>query len=70
MIQMERMRRGAATPSRTQQALDWLAAEPDRTMSAAAKEFGINPSAVQRGLRRRQVAAQRCTCPHCGKSLA
>ena len=53
-------------PSKTQQALDWLAANPDRTPYAAAKQFDLAPSTLSRALKTREG---RTTCPTCGQLL-
>lgn len=49
--------------SRTAQALAWLAANPDRTRYAAAKEFGLSPSAVHAAWLRKHGTR----CPTCGQ---
>jgi hypothetical protein len=51
--------------SRTAQALAWLAANPGRTPYAAAKQFGIGPTAVYAALRRKKPAK----CPTCGRAI-
>lgn len=53
-------------PSKTQQAIDWLAANPDRTPYAAAKQFDLAPSTLTRALKTREG---RDTCPACGQLL-
>lgn len=52
--------------SKTQQALDWLAANPERTPYAAAKLFDLAQSTLSRALKTR---AGRATCPTCGQLL-
>lgn len=52
--------------SKTQQALDWLAANPDRTPYAAAKQFNLAPSTLTRALKTREG---REICPTCGQLL-
>lgn len=54
----------ADTGSRTQQALVWLKLN-DATPYAAAREFGLDPSAVYRALKR--ADAKRCPC--CGQTV-
>ena len=50
------------TTSRTQQALALLAADPQLTPHAVARQLGLSPSAVYRALARRQ---DKVVCPCC-----
>lgn len=51
--------------SKTQRALDYLAAHPTATPCAAARAAGVAPSVVYRAIKAR--ASPRC--PTCGKPL-
>lgn len=55
--------------SKTQQAIDLMAANPDMTAYRAAKEVGVSLSAVYTtiGRKRKQADRQRCEC--CGQLL-
>jgi hypothetical protein len=48
--------------SKTQQALDWLAADPKRTAYQASKEFGISQQAIGK-------ARKKTRCPCCGQFI-
>lgn len=52
--------------SKTQQALEWLRQNPDKTPYAAAKLFDLSASTVTRAFNReKETADQRCPC--CGQ---
>lgn len=60
--------------SRTQQALEWLRANPGRTPYAAAKAFELVPSTVTRALklemeRQKEKPPSERVCPCCGQKL-
>lgn len=53
-----------ATKSRTQQAMDWLKANPQGSPYQAAAEFDINPSCLYTAIKRRK-GREICKC--CGQ---
>jgi len=52
--------------SKTVQALEYLKANQGVSVYAAAKQFGINPSAVYRAIKNLEETAD-CRCPTCGQ---
>lgn len=52
----------SSSQSRTMAALEWLAANPDTSVFAAAKMYGITPTAIYRAQRRRKG---KLICPCC-----
>lgn len=53
-------------PSRTAQAVEWLEKHPNATYREAARQFGVNVSAISRYVSRR---AGREICPACNRVL-
>ncbi len=60
-------RPAAARDGRTAEALRLLAANPMLLPVEAARQAGVDPSAVYRALRRTE--RKHPTCPHCGKPV-
>lgn len=54
--------------SKTQDALKWLIANPDKSVYAAAKEFGVASSTLYKAIKvRDETKGQRCPC--CGQLI-
>ena len=52
--------------SKTQRALNWIAAQPGRSAYSAAMHIGISPSVISRAL----ANQKRPRCPTCGHVIA
>lgn len=54
--------------SKTQRALKWLQDNPDKSVYAAAKEFGLASSTLYKAIKvREETKDQRCLC--CGQLM-
>lgn len=55
--------------SKTQTALDLLAADSSMTAYQAAKQAGITPTTLYNAIKRREAAGNRVECPCCGTKV-